>query len=294
LRDARRPATGEWITAVAEEQLARTYSLAASEAEHARLIAVAGQTADQVREMCARAGLGAGVRVVDVGCGPVGALLELAEIAGPQGAVVGVDSSLEAVETARAIVSRAGLGHVRVVHGDVNAMEPAAIAGDGALDAAHLRFVLVHQSDPAATLRRVAATLRPGGRVLVSDLVEDARYPRYDPPVPASERAWELLYAAARGRGAAANVARRLPGLCEEAGLRILDARGFFRVMTPAQEFLDPTHAALLSARGSIVGTGLATEADVDAIAEELAAAGGQAFHITQGPLGVQVIAVVP
>jgi SAM-dependent methyltransferase len=268
--------------------------LAASEAEHARLVAAAGRLADQVREMCARAGLGAGVRVVDVGCGPVGALLELAEIAGPRGTVVGVDSSREAVETARAIVARDGLGHVRVVHGDVHALEPGALAGDGPFDAAHLRFVLVHQADLAATLRRVAALLRPGGRVLVFDLVEDARYPRYDPPVPGSERAWELLFAAAQRRGAAPDVARRLPGLCAEAGLRVLDARGVFRVLMPAPDFLSATRAALLSARQGIVGTSLATDAEVDAIADELTAAAGRAYRSTQGPLGVQVIAEVP
>ena len=237
-RQPGRPGTGG--TGVSEEQLARTYLMEASEAEHARLIAVAQRQADQVREMCARAGVGAGARIVDVGCGPVGALLELAEIAGPRGTVVGVDSSAEAVaagagDPRRARPGpRAGRARRRQRHG------AGAVAGDGPFDAAYLRFVLVHQADPAATLRRVAALLRPGGRVLAADLVEDARYPRYDPPVPASERAWELLFAAARRRGAAADVGRRLPGLCAEAGLRVVDARGVFRVLTPAPELFGP------------------------------------------------------
>ena len=141
---------------------------------------------------------------------------------------------------------------------------------------------------------RVAALLRPGGRVLVFDLVEDARYPRFDPPVPASERAWALLYAAAHRRGAAADVARRVPGLCAAAGLRVLDARGFFRVLAPAEEFLGTTRATLLSARRSLVGPGLATDAEVDGLAAELAAAAGGAFRSAQGPLGVQVIAEAP
>jgi SAM-dependent methyltransferase len=279
---------------MAEGQVARTYLMEASEAEHARLIALARRQADQVREMCARAGVGAGARVVDVGCGPVGALPELAAVAGPAGTVVGLDSSAEAVATARAILAGRGLGRVRVVHGDVNVTAPAAVAGVGPFDAAHLRFVLVHQADPGATLRRVAALLRPGGRILVADLVEDASYPRYDPPVPASERAWALLYAAAHRRGAAADVARRLPGLCAAAGLRVLDARGVFRLLTPAAELLGTTRATLVSARRSIVGPGLATDAEVDALAGELAAAGGQAFRSTQGPLSVQIIAEVP
>ena len=279
---------------MAEEQQARTYIMAASEAEHARLVAIARRFADQVREMCARAGVGTGARVVDVGSGPLGALLELAEIVGPSGTVVGVDSSADAVATARTTLAREGLDRVRLVHGDVNVLEPAAIVGDGPFDAAHLRFVLVHQADPAATLRRVAALLRPGGRVLVFDLVEDARYPRYDPPVPASERAWELLYAAAHRRGAAGDVARRLPALCAEAGLRVLDARGTFRLLTPAQDSLGAARATLLGARASIVGAGLATDAELDAIAEELTAASGGAYRSVHGPLGAQVIAEVP
>jgi SAM-dependent methyltransferase len=282
------------MAGMAEGQAARTYLMEANEAEHARLIALARRQADQVREMCARAGVGAGARVIDVGCGPVGALLELADIAGPRGTVVGLDSSPEAVAAARALLAGRGLGRLRVVHGDINSMEPSVATTDGPFDAAHLRFVLVHQADPAATLRRVAALLRPGGRVLVADLVEDTRYPRYDPPVPASERAWALLYAAAQRRGAAADVARRVPGLCAEAGLRVLDARGVFRLLTLAQELLGTTRATLLSARRSIVGPGLATDTEVDALADELAAAGGQAFRSTHGPLGVQVIAEVP
>src|SRR5262249_21236871 len=163
-----------------------------------------------------------------VGCGPIGALLELAEIVGSQGTVVGLDSSAGAIETARGIVARSGQGNVRLVHGDVNALAPAAIADDGPFDAANLRFVLIHLGAPAARLRRVAALLRPGGHILVHDYVEDARFPRYDPPVLASEGAFDLLMATRRRRGAAADVGRRLPRLCEEAGLRVVDARGAF------------------------------------------------------------------
>jgi SAM-dependent methyltransferase len=279
---------------VDDRQLARTYAVEASEAEHARLIALARRSADQVREMCARVGVGPGARVIDVGCGPVGALLELAEIVGPQGTVVGVDSSAAAVETARAIAVRHGLDNVRVVHGDVNSMDTAALASDGPFDAAHVRFVLVHQADPVATLRRVAALVRPGGHLLLLDPVDDPGYPRLDPPVPASERTWEVLYATARRSGAAVDVARRSPRLCEEAGLRVIDARGAFRVVPPAQEWLEATRATLLSLRRAAVGFGLATDAEVDALAEALSAAQRQEFRSALGPLGVRTIAQVP
>jgi len=279
---------------MSDEQLARTYTMQASEAEHARLVAVARRDSDHVREMCARASVGEGARVVDVGCGPIGALLELARIVGPQGTVVGVDGSAEAIETARGIVAQNGHGNVHLVHGDVNAMEAAAIANDGPFDAAYLRFMLIHQGDPAATLRRVAALLRPGGQVLVHDYVEDARFPRYDPPVPASERAFDLHTATRHRRGAAADVGRRLPRLCEEAGLQVLDARGAFSVQWQARDMLEDIRRLLLSSRRDTVGFGLATDAEVDALVEELGAATGQEFRSALGFLFVQVIAQVP
>jgi hypothetical protein len=49
-----------------------------------------------------------------------------------------------------------------------------------------------------------------------------------------------------------------------------------------------------MSARRSIVDTGLATAAELDGIVDELAAASGWEFHSTHGPLGVQVVAEVP
>jgi hypothetical protein len=54
------------------------------------------------------------------------------------------------------------------------------------------------------------------------------------------------------------------------------------------------TRATLQGARASIVGAGLAAEAEVDAIADELVAASGREFRGTLGPLGAQVIAEVP
>lgn len=274
------------------EQLSeRGYVLEASEAEHARLIRLARRNAETVREMCARAGVTAGSRLVDVGCGPVGALLELAELAGPQGTVVGIDSSAEALETARTIIAEENVSNVEVMHGDVNTMDLSAVTANGSFDAAHLRLVLVHQADPATTLRRVATLLRPGGKVLAFDMLA---HPRYDPPVPASERAWELLYAAARRRGASTQTVAQLPQLCEEAGLRVLDARGSFAIRTPAREHLAGTRALLLSGRTAIVRAELATETDVDGLVRSLSAAESQEFSSAIGALMVQVIAEVP
>jgi SAM-dependent methyltransferase len=276
------------------EQLARTYIMDASDAEHARLIGLARRNGDIIREICALGTIGEDARVVDVGCGPIGALLDLADIVGPHGTVLGIDSSERAVESARAIVRREGLDHVRVVHADIHQLDGAELLGGDRLDAAFLRFMLVHQPDPATTLRRVAALLRRGGRILIHDLVEDPDYARYDPAVPASARAWELLYALLHARGAPVGTTVRLPSLCVEAGLRVLTARGVFRVQAPADELLTTTRQTLEGARRGIVGLGLATETEIDELMESLDGARQQNFRGVLGPLGMLCVAEVP
>jgi hypothetical protein len=128
---------------MSNEQLVRQYTLQTSETEHARVIKVAQRDADRVHEMCVRSGVAEGARVVDVGCGPIGASLSLQRLS----ALRAPWWAWRAVEAARAIVTRRGLGNVRVVHGDINALAPMEITKDGPFDAAYSRFVLVHQND---------------------------------------------------------------------------------------------------------------------------------------------------
>jgi ubiquinone/menaquinone biosynthesis C-methylase UbiE len=71
------------------------------------------------------AGLGAGMHVLDVGCGAGDVSLLAAEFVGPTGTVVGIDSSRRAVDTARLRANRAGLPNVSFIEGDLhNRVQP--------------------------------------------------------------------------------------------------------------------------------------------------------------------------
>ena len=61
------------------------------------------------------AGIVRGMKVLDVGTGAGDVALLLADLVGPEGSVIGVDSNPELVETARARVAEAGLGNVSFV-----------------------------------------------------------------------------------------------------------------------------------------------------------------------------------
>lgn len=134
------------------------YALGRSEGERRRLIAqdafLGGFTGRLFRE----AGIGEGMRVLDVGSGVGDVSLLAASLVGPEGAVVGVDTDLHAVAEARERVRALGLSNASFVTGDVR-----DLTFDEPFDAVVGRFVLMYVADPTETLRGIADHVRPGG-----------------------------------------------------------------------------------------------------------------------------------
>lgn len=114
-----------------------------------------------------RNGIGAGDRVLDVGCGTGDLSLIAAGQVVPSGRVTGVDISEEMLAVARRKVCKAGLEErVDVVEG--NALDlpfPAA-----SFDVVISGFVLRNVVDLDRALEEMARVVRPGGRVAVMEL----------------------------------------------------------------------------------------------------------------------------
>jgi ubiquinone/menaquinone biosynthesis C-methylase UbiE len=180
---------------------AQSYVFDQSHADHQRLIRQTRVWGDLAREACLGAGLRAGDRAIDVGCGPLGALPVLSELVGPAGTVIGLDLNASALAQARQALDALGVRVTGLVQGDVNALSPAVVAPHGPFDLAHCRFVLMHPADPGAALRRVASVVRPGGRIVAMDFLHEPRYPLLDPPVPAVERIFHLFFALMERKG---------------------------------------------------------------------------------------------
>ncbi len=107
-----------------------------------------------------------GDRILDVGTGYGEPGLSAARALAPGGRVTLQDLSGEMLALARDRVARADLGDVEVdiVEGDADELTLAA----GGLDAVISRSVLMYLADPAASLTRLHAGLRPGGRLAAS------------------------------------------------------------------------------------------------------------------------------
>jgi ArsR family transcriptional regulator len=104
--------------------------------------------------------------VGDLGCG-TGQLSET--IAPHVRRVVAVDGSNDMLEAAHTRL--AGVSNVEIRQGDLEALPIAT----GELDAAMLSLVLHYSPDPSRALNEVARVLRPGGRVLVVDMLPHER-----------------------------------------------------------------------------------------------------------------------
>ncbi|WP_437317319.1 class I SAM-dependent methyltransferase [Sorangium sp. So ce385] len=107
-----------------------------------------------------RAGIAAGERVLDVGCGIGDTTIELGRRVGPSGAVVGVDVSAPMLDRARAAAQAAGAANVAFEDADA---QTAALPGP--FDVLYSRFGVMFFADPAAAFANLRKALRRGARL---------------------------------------------------------------------------------------------------------------------------------
>jgi SAM-dependent methyltransferase len=248
-----------------------------------------------VRDGLLRVGLAPGATVIDIGCGPLGALLVLADLVGPTGTVVGLDMDAPSLQHARTILDQHGHRQVHLVHANLTTMSPTAVCPPGPFDVAVCSQFLNNQPNPIDTLRRIASCVRSGGHLVVQSSLVFAPVPPSEPAVPGLARgmAWwgELM----RRRGATPEVAMRYHAVCQAAGLIEVSQRGFFLVETAeAGAHLRMLSEALVGFRAALVQEGIAAAADVDDVLHHLQEAATWEFQMYCSGLHVELIAQVP
>jgi 2-polyprenyl-3-methyl-5-hydroxy-6-metoxy-1,4-benzoquinol methylase len=140
------------------------YVIRGGRAGYDRLQLLARDRLPDTRALFDRAGVGAGMRCIDLGCGGGEVTFELAKLVAPDGAVVGVDMDEVKVNLAREAAADRGITNVEFRTLNVHAWhEPATY------DVVFCRFLLQHLSQPVALLLQMWAAVRPGGVIVVED-----------------------------------------------------------------------------------------------------------------------------
>jgi SAM-dependent methyltransferase len=211
-----------------------------------------------------RAGFGHGATVVDVGCGPGFASIDLAHLVGPKGRVIAVDASQKFLAHLDATARAQGLGNIDTLCTDVQTLTlpPASI------DGAYARWLLCFLSDPEAVVRTIASALKPGGTFVAMDYFNYGAFtlaPRsaaMDHVIAAVQESW-------RRSGGDLEIQGRLPGIMRDCGLEVGDVRCIAKIARPGSpEWLWP-ESFFASFLITLVEMDLVSEAEAQAFRDD-------------------------
>jgi SAM-dependent methyltransferase len=258
------------------EPSASRYTLALDEHEISRYRLMAERARSAEADLWLRAGIVAGARVADIGCGPGALLLSLAGAVAPGGVVSAVDADPDAVAAASALVASAGLTGVRVerARADRTGLDAEAY------DVVMMRHVLAHNGGAEdAIIAHLASRLRPGGCLYLVDGCGTAtRTIGVDDDLHALQALEDLhnrYQALLRHRGNDVEAGLRLGERLTRAGLELVDFSGSYLIQEMPPGVRPPSWAA----RTAMVTAGLATRDDVErwgAALDRLDAAAGR------------------
>jgi len=150
-----------------------------------------------------RLGLEEGWRCVDVGAGGGDVSVALAEMVGRHGRVYAVDSD----PATRDEVARAAAAYAQVI-ALTQAGEDLSLPEE--VDLAFCRFLLLHVLEPIDVVRKMAASVRPGGWVVAQE------------PITSAGRIAGAALSMPDARHP--DVGALLPALVRDAGLEVVDA----------------------------------------------------------------------
>ncbi len=233
------------------------YFLGHASVEQQRLRQQAEELGGESAWLFDQIGLRPGARVIEIGCGPQGCLELLSERVGPEGSVVGVEISDEAVELARTFLEERRLTNAEVLHGDAKSTGlPRA-----SFDLATARLVLVNIPEPEEVIAEMVALVKPGGVVALHEADWGAHV--CDPPLPEWDRLMVTLEAYATANGIDLFVGRRVPRMLTTAGLEDVQVNPLIHAYGPGHSRRSLYLQFVNNLRERIVEAGLISDAEL-------------------------------
>lgn len=257
------------------------YALRISDAEVTRFRMMAARAMEREGAFLQRAGVVAGARIVDVGCGPGAMLVELARLAGRDGEVVGVEPDPASRAVAEQSVAEAQLDNARVIDGRGDATG----LPESAWDVVMIRHVLFHVGPLVpAVVAHAASLVRPGGHVYLVDTLGDSM--QIASSVGVDHEQVRCYRDFQRSRGNDPNVGARLHILLADAGLELTDHDAWFNIVPGS---LASHGGPMGAAQETMLAAGAITAEDAQRFVAERARMAGDPHARLLAPIVVAV-----
>lgn len=174
-----------------------------------------------------RAGFTTGQHLVDVGCGPGYATVDLAEIVGHTGRITALDQSPRFLERLDARARHSGLGNIESVRLDFDADALPRLNADGAW----CRWVFAFVIRPRELLAAIGDALKPGAALVVYEYFNYASW-RLAPRQREFEDFVQVVMSSWRSTGGEPDIGMDLLSWLPALGFRIEEARPIVDVVT--------------------------------------------------------------
>jgi SAM-dependent methyltransferase len=242
------------------------YVLGVNDVEIARLGLQHAVWRPRASDAWRRAGFTLGQHVVDVGCGPGYATLDLAAVVGEEGRITAIDRSQRFLDVLAARTAALRIRNVKCHRVDLDEGELPRLQAD----AAWCRWVYAFVHDPRRLLRLVRDMLRPGGTLVLHEYFDYATW-RMVPRLPELEEFVVAVMKSWRASGGEPDAAVKLLPFLEEDGFEILELRPIIDVVSPRDFGWQWLH--------SFVASSLERQVELGALSEERSRAIGTAYE---------------
>jgi len=207
----------------------REYLLGTHDEELVRLGFQHRVWAEQASSLWERAGFGLGQTILDLGCGPGYATLDLARLVGSEGRIVAIDESARFLTYLEKRRAAHALDQIDIRRQDVRRLD----VPPKSLDGAYARWLLCYLKEPAEVISGVTAALRPGGVFAVTDYFNYSAF-TFAPRSEAMDRVVEAVQKSWRSHDGDLDIMLRVPSVMTECGLDVSDVEPLVHAVCPA------------------------------------------------------------
>lgn len=160
-------------------------------------------------------GIKEGMRVLDVGCGTGDVSFLVAELVGATGEVVGVDTSMAALNVAMSRVCDVSIS-VKFLQMDIHEL-PESL---GSFDAVIGRRVLMYQSNPLESVRMLLSYLKMNGKMIFQES-DSMAFSLCSDSMPLHKRVQGWIWETVESEGGDVHMGMKLYALLKDAGLKV-------------------------------------------------------------------------